>query len=124
VYGIETVPALPVTRQALNLGSNRPRNGELQRRPRGASQVRRIGHGVLMTTDLPRMLAWYRDTLGFLVSDDVYAGSPDNLVGSFNRLDRGDTYVDHHVFILRSGQKERAQSPVCGFRRSCPLIPR
>jgi catechol 2,3-dioxygenase-like lactoylglutathione lyase family enzyme len=105
VYGIETVPALPVARQPLNLGSNRLRNGEFQRPPRGASQVKHIGHGVLMTTDLPRMVAWYRDTLGLLVSDEVYAGSPDNLVGSFNRLDRGDTYVDHHVFFCVQGKK-------------------
>ena len=105
VYGIETVPALPVTRQALNLGANRLRNGEFQRPPRGASQVKRIGHGVLMTTDLHRMVAWYRDTLGLLVSDEVYAGRPDNLVGSFNRVDRGDTYVDHHVFFCVQGNK-------------------
>ncbi|MFZ3377739.1 MAG: VOC family protein, partial [Chthoniobacterales bacterium] len=102
---IETVPALPVARQALNLGSNRLRNGEFQRPPRGASQVKRIGHGVLMTTDLHRMVAWYRDTLGLLVSDEIYAGRPDNLVGSFVRVDRGDTYVDHHVFFCVQGNK-------------------
>jgi hypothetical protein len=29
----------------------------------------------------------------------VYAGSKDNIIGSFNRLDRGNTFVDHHVFF-------------------------
>jgi catechol 2,3-dioxygenase-like lactoylglutathione lyase family enzyme len=59
----------------------------------------------MMTTDLPRKVAWYRDTLGLLTWDDVYAGTPDNLIGSFNRLDRGERYVDHHVFFCIQGKK-------------------
>ena len=105
VHGIETVTALNVPRQAVNSGANRPRNGELQRPPRGCSHVKRLGHGVMMTTDLRRKVAWYRDTLGLLASDDVYAGTPDNLIGSFNRLDRGETFVDHHVFFCIQGKK-------------------
>lgn len=105
VSGIETVPTLPVVRQALNSAAVRLRNGVLQRPPRGASHVKRIGHGVVMTTDLARKLAWYRDTLGLLASDDVYAGKPDNVIGSFNRLDRGDAYVDHHIFFCIQGKK-------------------
>jgi len=42
---------------------------------------------------------WFRETLGFICSDDVYAGTKDNIIGSFNRCDRGDEYVDHHVFF-------------------------
>jgi catechol 2,3-dioxygenase-like lactoylglutathione lyase family enzyme len=102
VSGIETVPALPVVLQALNSGAERLRNGVSQRPPLGASHVKRVGHGVVMTTDLARKIAWYRDTLGLLASDDVYAGEPDNVIGSFNRLDRGDAYVDHHsLFFIR-----------------------
>jgi catechol 2,3-dioxygenase-like lactoylglutathione lyase family enzyme len=105
VHGIEAVKALDVPRQAVNSGAHRPRNGEFQRPPRGPSHVKRLGHGVMMTTDLRRKVAWYRDTLGFLASDDVYAGTPDNLIGSFNRLDRGETFVDHHVFFCIQGKK-------------------
>lgn len=105
VSGIEAVPVLPVERQPLNSGAGRPRNGVLQRPPRGASHVKRIGHGVVMTTDLARKVAWYRETLGLLASDDVYAGSPDNVIGSFNRLDRGDAYVDHHSLFCIQGKK-------------------
>jgi hypothetical protein len=54
VSGIESVPTLPVVRQALNSGAGRPRNGVLQLPPRGASHVKRIGHGVVMTSDLAR----------------------------------------------------------------------
>ena len=31
--------------------------------------------------------------------------SKDNLIGSFNRCDRGDTYVDHHVFFCLDHEK-------------------
>jgi hypothetical protein len=44
-------------------------------------------------------VGWFRETLGFVCSDDVYEGSKDNLLGSFNRFDRGATYVDHHAFF-------------------------
>ena len=33
-----------------------------------------------------------------ICSDDVYAEQKDNLIGSFNRCDRGDTYVKRHYF--------------------------
>ena len=105
VRSMEAVKALDVPRQAVNSGAHRPRNGEFQRPPRGPSHVKRLGHGVMMTTDLRRKVAWYRDTLGFLASDDVYAGTPDNLIGSFNRLDRGESFVDHHVFFCIQGKK-------------------
>ena len=38
-------------------------------------------------------------TLGLVRSEDIYQGEQDNIIGSFNRLDRGATYVDHHVFF-------------------------
>ena len=43
--------------------------------------------------------------MGFICSDDVYVGEQSNLIGSFNRCDRGDTYVDHHVFFCLNHQK-------------------
>jgi catechol 2,3-dioxygenase-like lactoylglutathione lyase family enzyme len=56
---------------------------------------------VLGTPKIREALAWFRDTLGFICSDDVYAGDKDNLIRSFNRCDRGEEYVDHHsLFVL------------------------
>ena len=75
------------------------------RLPKGPSQVKRIGHGVLNTPKFHETVAWYRETLGFICSDDVYAGDKSNLIGSFNRLDRGDDYVDHHVFFCLVHEK-------------------
>jgi catechol 2,3-dioxygenase-like lactoylglutathione lyase family enzyme len=100
VHGIATLPAIAAKRQKLNTGDDPlERAGELMRLPRGPSHVKRIGHGVLMTPKFRETVAWFRETLGFICSDDVYAGGKDNLIGSFNRCDRGERYVDHHVFF-------------------------
>jgi catechol 2,3-dioxygenase-like lactoylglutathione lyase family enzyme len=100
VHGIATVPPIAAKRQKLNTGDEPlERAGELMRLPKGPSHVKRIGHGVLMTPKFRETVAWFRETLGFICSDDVYAGGRDNLIGSFNRCDRGERYVDHHVFF-------------------------
>ena len=98
--------ALPLRTIPLNLAEERgKRTGALNRPKRGPSQVMRIGHGVIMTPDLANALKWYRDTLGFLRSDEVYVENPDKIVASFNRCDRGETFVDHHVFFCMQGPR-------------------
>lgn len=100
VWGIEELEPIPARRQLVNSGPDPlARAGELMRLPKGPSQVKRIGHGVLNTPKVKETVTWFRETLGFICSDDVYAGEKDNLIGSFNRCDRGDIYVDHHVFF-------------------------
>ena len=54
---------------------------------------------MLGTPKVKETVNWFRHHLGLICSDDVYAGTKENLIGSFNRCDRGDTYVDHHVFF-------------------------
>jgi hypothetical protein len=54
---------------------------------------------VLGTPKVKDTVGWFRHHLGFICSDDVYAGEKDNLIGSFNRIDGGETFVDHHVFF-------------------------
>jgi hypothetical protein len=100
VHGIEQVPSIAVPRQPLNM-ANEPlrRAGTLMRLKRGPAHVKRIGHGVLGTPKLRETVGWFRDTLGLICSDDLYAGSKDHIIGSFNRCDRGADYVDHHVFF-------------------------
>ena len=100
VYGQAEHDAIPVKFQKLIMGpESNNRTGELMRIHTGPSRVKRIGHGVMGTTNLKETVAWFRTTLGFIGSDDVYAGEKDNLMGSFSRCDQGDTYVDHHVFF-------------------------
>ena len=100
VHGIAPVDPIPVSRQRLNLGEqSTERAGELMRIHDGASRVKRIGHAVLGTPKLGETVAWFREMLGFRGSDDIYDGAEDNIIGSFSRCDRGDDYVDHHVFF-------------------------
>jgi catechol 2,3-dioxygenase-like lactoylglutathione lyase family enzyme len=107
VHGIAPVAPLSIPpRQKLNTGENPLlRTGELMRLPKGPSHVKRIGHSVLNTPKFRETVAWYREMLGFICSDDVYAGDPNNLIGSFNRCDRGHDYVDHHVFFCLAHEK-------------------
>ena len=100
VHGIETPAAIPVARQALNSGAEPLRRaGEVLRLPASPSPVKRIGHGVLATPEVVATATWFRDTLGFLRSDDVYVAEEANIVGSFNRCDRGEAFTDHHVLF-------------------------
>lgn len=106
VHGIAEAEPLQVRRNVVNWGGEKFRRaGELTRLTPGPAQVKRMGHGVIATTDLKKTLGWYRETLGFLCSDDVWAGEPSNIVASFNRCDRGDIYADHHVFFSMLGPK-------------------
>src|ERR1700755_1347395 len=90
VWGMEQVAPIPVKRQRLNSGdAPTARAGELMRLPRGPAHVKRIGHGVMMTPKFKETVGWFRETLGMICSDDVYVESKDNLIGSFNRCDRG-----------------------------------
>ena len=104
VYGIEPLPAIPVPEQPMNTGTEPLRRaGQLMRLRKSPTPVKRMGHGVLGTPRVGETAQWFRDTLGFICSDDVYAGDKDNLIGSFNRCDRGEEYVDHHtLFCVRN----------------------
>jgi len=100
VWGIQQLPPIPVSRDPMNTGTEPLRRaGKLMRLPKEPTPIKRIGHGVMGSPKLKETIQWFRDTLGFICSDDVYVESQDNLIGSFNRCDRGDEYVDHHVFF-------------------------
>ncbi|QQS10572.1 MAG: VOC family protein [Rhodospirillales bacterium] len=100
VHGMLRLDPIAAPRQLLNSGDEPLRRaGRLMRLPPSPAPVKRIGHAVLSTPIVAETVKWFRDTLGFIGSDDVYAGAKENVIGSFNRLDRGDEYVDHHVFF-------------------------
>jgi len=104
VHGIARHGHLPVQPRLLNLGNNAPqRTGTLMRVVRRPAQVKRIGHIVMVAQEYEQTLRWYQQTLGLVPSDNVWLESPDRTFASFNRLDRGDEYVDHHVFMLSRG---------------------
>nr|WP_281722770.1 VOC family protein [Nitrosomonas nitrosa] len=104
IHGLEAQNALPIRRAVLNWGDEKLRRaGELMRLDAGPSQVKRIAHAVIMTQNIGEKLKWYREMFGFVCSDDVYAGSKDNVIASFNRCDRGEDFVDHHTFLCVEG---------------------
>lgn len=98
VFGLKQHAPLPTRQVTRNAG-------ELLRIPAGASQVKRLGHAVLMTPGAKDKIRWYREMFGFVPSDEVYAGPKDNIIASFNRCDRGETHVDHHTFLCIEGPK-------------------
>lgn len=106
VYGRDKHEPIPVKFQKLNMGpESNNRAGEMMRIHTGPSRVKRIGHGVMGATNLKETVAWFREMLGFIGTDDVYAGEQGNIIGSFNRCDQGDEYVDHHVFFCIQSDK-------------------
>ncbi|TAK97955.1 MAG: catechol 1,2-dioxygenase [Rhodospirillaceae bacterium] len=106
VWGLQTVAPIEHLRHPLNdakVGLRRA--GTLSRHTRGPSKVLRIGHGVIMSMSPAKAVDWYREHLGLLCSDEVIM--PDGSLGlSFNRVDRGEAYVDHHVLLIQGGPKQ------------------
>jgi catechol 2,3-dioxygenase-like lactoylglutathione lyase family enzyme len=106
VHGMAALEPLPLAENAVNTAHDRDRRrGALTRLAAGPVPVKRLGHGVIVSTDLPKALAWYRETLGFVPSDEIFRDDERNVISSFNRLDRGSDYVDHHVFFCMQGPK-------------------
>jgi len=100
VHGREEVAPLPVrSASPLNRGSDRVRLGTLQRIAAGPASVKRLGHVVVRVSDFKRSTAWYTSRFGFIPSDDIYIGDPENVVTSFLRCDRGAEYTDHHTLL-------------------------
>jgi catechol 2,3-dioxygenase-like lactoylglutathione lyase family enzyme len=100
IHGQKTVPSVAVARDELNSAREPERRaGKVMRLSKSPTAIQRIGHGVLSTPRVKETVTWFRNTLGMLRSDDVYAGDKENIIGAFSRLDRGEQYVDHHVLF-------------------------
>lgn len=106
IAGMATVePIAQPSHAPVNTAADRVRVDVLQRVPVGPSHVRRFGHLAIKTTSLAATAAWYQQTLGLLVSDDVYVSSPEEPLGRFLRCDRGDDPADHHsLLVLETGE--------------------
>lgn len=98
VHGIEVLWPLPVVERPLKWSAEVLETvGDPRRLQFGPSRVKRLSHGVLPTPRLKETLAWFRQNFGLLCTDEFYVGDRSNVVGSFNRVDRGTMPVDHHV---------------------------
>lgn len=94
VTSLEDRPSFPVNQP---LARNRINRGV--RLPAGPPLVQRTGHLVLTAVNFQEVSAWYRQRFGFLPTDVLCLpdGTP---AGSFMRLDRGETPVDHHTLVI------------------------
>lgn len=100
VHGRERPEPLPVPVAAgVNRGSERGRLGRVHRPPAGPSSVKRLGHVVFRVSDFKRSAEWYQSRFGFLASDEIYIGEPENVITAFMRCDRGSDYADHHTLL-------------------------
>ena len=90
-----------------NYGSGYDRKGTFVRLEKGPVQCLRLGHVVIGVCDFKKSNDFYKSHLGFLDSDICYEGRKDNVVLSFNRVDRGEEYVDHHTLLTApTGKRE------------------
>jgi catechol 2,3-dioxygenase-like lactoylglutathione lyase family enzyme len=105
VHGMTPAAPLAVRPNILNTGPDKYRRTDLMRIKQGPSQVKRIAHAVIMTQNAMEKVRWYREHLGLVGTDDIYAGAEENIIASFNRCDRGETFVDHHTFLCIEGEK-------------------
>jgi catechol 2,3-dioxygenase-like lactoylglutathione lyase family enzyme len=98
----ETSPAL-----VNNFGREKVRQGLPQHtRPAAPAELFRIGHIGLFTPDVPQMRKWLMDVLGLVPTDEMYMGTPSNLICSFMRIDQGEHWVDHHtIAVFKGGPK-------------------
>lgn len=89
-------PLEPAPSHAFNMNGLRERVGQLPAVKRGPSNIRRVGHLVLETADPETQYQWYHERFGLTTSDAVRLpdGSPQMI---FSRLDRAESFVDHHV---------------------------
>lgn len=108
VADITPLEPLPIrTHAEVNTGQHRPRVGTLQRVAAGPSQVKRFGHAAIKTASLATTAGWYADTLGLLVSDDIFVEAPEQPMGRFMRCDRGNEGADHHsLLVLETGEQK------------------
>lgn len=102
VTGIDARAADPLPPSlVLNQGPDSPRRGAWQRKiALGPPPLLRLGHIGLFVRDFAACDAWYRNVLGLIASDLLYAGDPSHLVGGFYRVDRGQEWVDHHTLAF------------------------
>jgi len=105
VHGIEAPAPLPlVNHYDRNYGSDRQRRGELVRLERGPAQCKRLGHVVLNITDFRITDAFYKSHFG-MVSSDELTNDGGEVIMAFNRVDRGQDFVDHHTLLTVPSDK-------------------
>lgn len=99
VHGMKELPELPVINQFTpNIGINRNRRGEFVRLETGPGLCKRLGHVVLNVTDFKATDRFYKSYFGLISSDECFDDTGETCL-TFNRVDRGKVFVDHHALL-------------------------
>ena len=100
VHGMEQLKPIEVRNNFKpNCGTRYERKGEFVRLERGPAQCLRLGHVVIGVRDFKQTNQFYKSHFGFLDSDVCFEGEKENIVLTFNRVDRGQEFVDHHILL-------------------------
>lgn len=69
--------------------------------------VERLGHFVLRVSNHDESVAWFQQRFGLLPTDYMCVpGNPDHVIGTFLRMDRGETLVDHHSMLIVEAEEQ------------------
>lgn len=72
----------------------------------GPINLYRLGHLGLYTNDYRASVAWFKETLGLVVSDELHIPGNENVVVvGFMRIDRGEDFVDHHSIFFAQDER-------------------
>ena len=68
---------------------------------RGPAKIHKLGHFGYLTDSFEATIAFYQDHFNLVPTDMLYAPDNESIdVAGFFRLHRGQTYVDHHCFLV------------------------
>ena len=105
IFGMRMLPKSTQSNNFLqNLGHERKRTGDFIRLKKGPAQCKRLGHVVLNVTDFKKTDDFYKSYFGLLSSDECYNDTGDICL-TFNRVNRGQEFVDHHSLLTVPAKK-------------------
>jgi hypothetical protein len=91
-----------------NTAVEKPRKGAFRRFQPGPSPVNKAGHyGFIVPKSRYReTLAWYLELINLTPTDVVFDGESGEDETSFNHIDLGEVFTDHHSFFVGAGPEE------------------
>ncbi|MGU7773522.1 VOC family protein [Burkholderia sp. MR1-5-21] len=99
----------------MNPSVRRQRFGTTIRIARKPSSIVRLGHVAVLVPNFQETLAFYRDVLGFRVSDTYWAGNEQNTIAAFLHCGLGGQWTDHHTIALVATQESAARFDHAAF---------
>ncbi|OQV04930.1 hypothetical protein CLAIMM_09743 [Cladophialophora immunda] len=100
-----TTGLLEQTSPTTNSPFDKPRKGNVRRYRNGPSPVHKLGHYgyVVPRSKFMETLDWYHRLMNLKPTDTVYDPKTLEDETTFNHIDLGDEYTDHHSFFLAAG---------------------